>query len=133
MNSTETTANATTTDKAANVAEQGAHVAPEKAGSKKGTSQEKGAPQAKKVAEGAGCASPRTWIGYLVDHPLVTVCSDVLAQAFLARGREELVCLGRSEPQVYCRTNHPERQERDGGLDKRGRLAFRVGHPRRPG
>jgi len=42
--------NAETNDKAANVAEQGAHNAPEKAAAKKGASQKKGAPKAKKGA-----------------------------------------------------------------------------------
>ena len=45
-----TNAEATTTENAATVAEQGAHVAPEKASSKKGASQKKGAPKAKKGA-----------------------------------------------------------------------------------
>jgi hypothetical protein len=43
---------ATATDTAADVAEQGAHVAPEKAPSNKGASQKKGAPGGKKAAEG---------------------------------------------------------------------------------
>jgi len=43
--------NAETNDKAAAVAEQGAHVAPENAPSKKGASQKKGAPKAKKSAK----------------------------------------------------------------------------------
>jgi len=43
--------NAETNDKAAAVAEQGANVAPEKAPSKKGASQKKGAPKAKKSAK----------------------------------------------------------------------------------
>ena len=43
----------TTTTKAAAVAEQGAHVAPEKAPSKKGASQKKGAPKGQKTAKGA--------------------------------------------------------------------------------
>ena len=45
--------NAETNDKAAAVAEQGAHVAPEKAPAKKGASQKKGAPKAKKSAKAA--------------------------------------------------------------------------------
>jgi hypothetical protein len=45
--------NAETNDKAARVAEQGAHVAPEKAASKKGARQKKGAPKAKKNATAA--------------------------------------------------------------------------------
>jgi hypothetical protein len=48
-----TDAEATTTENAASVAEQGAHVAPEKASSKKGASQKKGAPKAKKGAKAA--------------------------------------------------------------------------------
>jgi hypothetical protein len=48
-----TTAETNTTDKAATVAPQGAHVAPEKAPAKKGASQKKGAPKAKKTAKGA--------------------------------------------------------------------------------
>jgi hypothetical protein len=44
--------NAETNDKAAAVAAQGAHVAPEKAPAKKGASQKKGAPKAKKGAKG---------------------------------------------------------------------------------
>jgi hypothetical protein len=45
--------NTETNDKAAAVAEQGAHVAPEKVSSKKGATQKKGAPKAKKSAKGA--------------------------------------------------------------------------------
>jgi hypothetical protein len=48
-----TTAETTTTDNAATVAAQGAHVAPEKAPAKKAASQKKGAPKAKKPANGA--------------------------------------------------------------------------------
>jgi hypothetical protein len=48
-----TTAETNPTDKAATVAAQGAHVAPEKAPSKKAASQKKGAPKAKKTAKGA--------------------------------------------------------------------------------
>jgi hypothetical protein len=44
---------ATETTQAAAVAEQGAHVAPEKAPSKKGASQKKGAPKGQKTAKGA--------------------------------------------------------------------------------
>jgi hypothetical protein len=46
-------AEATTTDTAATVAEQGAHVAPEKSPSKKAVSQKNGAPKGQKVAKGA--------------------------------------------------------------------------------
>ena len=42
-----------TNDKAATVAEQGAHVAPAKAPSKKGASQKKSAPKAKKSGKPA--------------------------------------------------------------------------------
>ena len=45
--------NVETTDKAAAVAAQGAHVAPEKAPGKKAASQKKGAPKAKKTGKGA--------------------------------------------------------------------------------
>jgi Protein of unknown function (DUF3489) len=45
--------NAETTEKTAAVAEQGAHVAPESAPSKKGTSRKKVTPRAKKTAKGA--------------------------------------------------------------------------------
>jgi hypothetical protein len=45
--------NAETTNKAATVAEQGAHVAPAKASSKKGASQKKGAPKAKQSTKAA--------------------------------------------------------------------------------
>jgi len=44
---------ATETTQAAAVAEQGAHVAPEKAPSKKGASKKKGAPKGQKTAKGA--------------------------------------------------------------------------------
>ena len=44
---------ATDTTQAAPVAEQGAHVAPDKAPSKKGASQKKGAPKGQKTAKGA--------------------------------------------------------------------------------
>jgi hypothetical protein len=48
-----TTAETNVTDKTAAVAAQGAHVAPEKAASKKAASQKKGVPKAKKTANGA--------------------------------------------------------------------------------
>src|ERR1700676_275231 len=48
-----TNAEATITENAATVAEQGAHVAPEKTSPKKGASQKKGAPKAKKGAKAA--------------------------------------------------------------------------------
>ena len=48
-----TTAETNTTDKAAAVAAQGAHVAAEKAPAKKAASQKKGVPKAKKTAKGA--------------------------------------------------------------------------------
>jgi hypothetical protein len=54
-----TNAEATTTETAATVAEQGAHVAPEKASSKKGATQKKGAPKGKRSAKGKTKASPR--------------------------------------------------------------------------
>src|SRR6202790_1063207 len=54
-----TNAEATITENAATVAEQGAHVAPEKASSKKGASPKKGAPKAKKAAKGKAPASPK--------------------------------------------------------------------------
>ena len=50
---TMTTVETNTTDKAATVATQGAHVAPEKAPAKKAASQKKGAPKAKKSDDGA--------------------------------------------------------------------------------
>ena len=55
-----TNAEATITENAATVAEQGAHVAPEKASSKKGTTQKKGAPKSQKAAKGGKAkASPK--------------------------------------------------------------------------
>jgi len=51
-------AETTTTNEAANAAEQGAPVAPEKAPSKKGASQKKGAPKGQKEAKGS--AQPTT-------------------------------------------------------------------------
>jgi hypothetical protein len=48
-----------TNDEAANSAEQGAHAAPAKAPSKKGASQKKGAPTAKKSAKPAKAAKAR--------------------------------------------------------------------------
>jgi hypothetical protein len=48
-----TTAETTASDKAATVAAQGAHVAPEKVPAKRGASQKKGAPKAKKAARHA--------------------------------------------------------------------------------
>jgi hypothetical protein len=52
--------NAETNDKAATVAEQGAHVAPSKAPSEKGASRKKGAPKAKKSTKPAKAAkAPR--------------------------------------------------------------------------
>jgi len=56
-----TNENAATTETAAAVAEQGAHVAPEKASSKKGASKTKGAPKGQKSAKGrkAKAAEPK--------------------------------------------------------------------------
>ncbi len=54
-----TNAEATITENAATVAEQGAHVAPEKTSSKKGATQKKGAPKGKKSAKGKAKASPK--------------------------------------------------------------------------
>ena len=48
-----TNAEATITENAATVAEQGAHVAPEKASSKKSATQKKGAPNGQKAAKGS--------------------------------------------------------------------------------
>ncbi len=50
---TMTNAEATITENAAAVAEQGAHVAPEKTSSKKGATQKKGAPKGQKAAKGS--------------------------------------------------------------------------------
>jgi hypothetical protein len=54
-----TNAEATITENTATVAEQGAHVAPEKSSSKKGASQKKGAPKGQKRAKGKAKASPK--------------------------------------------------------------------------
>jgi Protein of unknown function (DUF3489) len=54
-----TNAEATITENAATVAEQGAHVAPDKASSKKGTTPKKGAPKGQKTAKGKTKASPK--------------------------------------------------------------------------
>ena len=53
-----TNVEATTTDNTAAAAAQGAPVAPEKAASKKGTNQKKGAPKGQKTAQGAAKAAP---------------------------------------------------------------------------
>jgi hypothetical protein len=54
-----TNAEATITENAATVAEQGAHVAPERASSKKGASPKKGTPKGQKSAKGKAKASPK--------------------------------------------------------------------------
>ena len=55
-----TNAEATITENAATVAEQNAHVAPEKTSSKKGATQKKGAPKSQKGAKGSKAkASPK--------------------------------------------------------------------------
>ena len=54
-----TNAEATITENAATIAEQGAHVAPEKASPKKGASQKKGAPKSQKRAKAKGKAAPK--------------------------------------------------------------------------
>jgi hypothetical protein len=54
-----TNAEASITENAATVAEQGAHVAPEKASSKKGASPKTAAPKGKKTAKGKAKASPK--------------------------------------------------------------------------
>jgi Protein of unknown function (DUF3489) len=54
-----TNAEATITENAATVAEQGAHVAPEKASSKKGASPKKGAPKGQKSAKGGKAKASR--------------------------------------------------------------------------
>jgi len=53
------TAETTTPEQAAAVAAQGAHVAPEKAPSKKGATQKKGAPKGPKAAKRAKTAAPK--------------------------------------------------------------------------
>jgi hypothetical protein len=53
-----TTAETNATDETAAVAAQGAHVAPEKALAKRAASQKKGAPKAKKTANGAKAKAP---------------------------------------------------------------------------
>jgi hypothetical protein len=53
-----TNAEATISENAATVAEPGAHVAPEKASSKKGASQKRGAPKGQKAPKGKATASP---------------------------------------------------------------------------
>ena len=55
-----TNAEAAITENSATVAEQGAHVAPQKASSKKGATQKKGAPKGQKTAKGGKAkASPK--------------------------------------------------------------------------
>jgi hypothetical protein len=54
-----TNAEATITENAAIIAEQGAHVAPEKASSKKGATQRKDAPKGHKGAKGKGRTAPK--------------------------------------------------------------------------
>ena len=55
-----TNAEATITENAATVAEQGGHVAPEKTSSKKGATQKKGASKGQKAAKGGKAkASPK--------------------------------------------------------------------------
>jgi Protein of unknown function (DUF3489) len=54
-----TNAEATITENAATVAEQGAHVAPEKTSSKKGATPKKGAPKGQKAANGKAKTSPK--------------------------------------------------------------------------
>ena len=54
-----TNAEATITESTATVAEQGAHVAPEKASSKKGAIQKKSAPKGQKAAKGKTKTSPK--------------------------------------------------------------------------
>src|SRR5712691_10466302 len=56
---TMTNLEATITENAATGAEQGAHVAPEKASSKKGASPKKGAPKGQKAAKGKAKAAPK--------------------------------------------------------------------------
>ena len=55
-----TNAENTATEQTAAVAEQGAHVAPEKASSKKGASRRKGAPKSQKSAKGGKPKAART-------------------------------------------------------------------------
>jgi hypothetical protein len=54
-----TNAEATITENAATLAEQGVHVAPEKASSKKGATQKKSVPKGQKSAKGKAKASPK--------------------------------------------------------------------------
>src|ERR1700721_645841 len=54
-----TNAEATITENAATVAEQGAHAAPEKASSKKGATHKEGAPKGQKRAKGNTKVSPK--------------------------------------------------------------------------
>ena len=113
-------AEATNTTETAAVAEQGAQVAPEKASSKKGASQKKGAPKANKAAKKAAKqakAAPK---------------KQAKAKAPARRppkSKEAKV------PREFSKKNdhpgpHAPRQGRDDGRDRQG---HRLAEPQRPG
>ena len=77
-------AEATNTTEAAAVAEQGAPVAPEKAPSKKGSSQKKSAPKGQKAAKGA--KTKIQWPWFIAFFCLSAVCNTYLPAGMPAYG-----------------------------------------------
>jgi hypothetical protein len=82
----------------ANVAEQGAHVAPEKASPKKGASQKKGAPKGQKAAKGgktkAAAPKKRTKTGKKAAKPATKQASTPRPES---KGAKILALIGRAK------------------------------------
>jgi IMP dehydrogenase/GMP reductase len=88
-----TNAEATITENAASVAEQGAHVAPEKASSKKGASPKKGAPKGQKAAKGKVKASKKEAKGGKKAKP--TSAKEASTPRAESKGAKILALIGR--------------------------------------
>jgi len=90
LQTTMTNAEAITTNIAANVAEQGAHVAPEKTSSKKTATRKKGAPKGHKLARGAKAkAAKKATAGKTAPAPRADSKGAKILD-MIARGRKEL-------------------------------------------
>jgi hypothetical protein len=90
-----TNAEATITENAATVGEQGAHVAPEKTSLKKGATQKKGAPKGQKAAKGKAKASSKkgATAGKKADKP--AQAKDASTPRAESKGAKILELIGR--------------------------------------
>ena len=90
-----TNAEATITENAATVAEQGAHVAPEKASSKKGASQKKGAPKGQKTAKGGKAKTPPKKQARAREKAKATPAKEASTPRAESKGAKILALIGR--------------------------------------